>query len=102
MERKMIAKMRWDRERDKSKIRQHGTISYKKEQEKLMTEYRVKGAFFENIKDSGPAFTGFVEIDGVKTSIALWPKRSAAGANYLQCSEDKKIQNKKPSGGPVA
>ena len=55
-----------------------------------MTEYRVKGAFFENIKDSGPAFTGFVEIDGVKTSIALWPKRSAAGANYLQVSEDKK------------
>src|SRR6266576_1491170 len=59
-----------------------------------MTEYRIKGAFFENIKDSGPAFTGFVEIDGVKTSIALWPKRSAAGANYLQVSEDKK-QSKK-------
>ncbi len=67
-----------------------------------MTEYRVKGAFFENIKDSGPAFTGFVEIDGVKTSIALWPKRSAAGANYLQVSEDKK-QSKKAaasSGSP--
>ena len=55
-----------------------------------MTEYRIKGAFFENIKDSGPAFTGFVEIDGVKTQMALWPKTSAAGQNYLQVSEDKK------------
>src|SRR6266566_3490895 len=67
-----------------------------------MPDYRVKGAFFENIKDSGPAFTGFVEIDGVKTSIALWPKRSAAGANYLQVSEDKKGSKKdSPSGGGV-
>ncbi len=68
-----------------------------------MVEYRVKGAFFENIKDSGPAFTGFVEIDGVKTSIALWPKRSAAGANYLQVSEDKKGKKDAPppsSGSP--
>jgi len=65
-----------------------------------MTEYRIKGAFFENIKDSGPAFTGFVEIDGVKTSIALWPKRSAAGANYLQVSEDKK-QAKKAAASPA-
>ena len=64
-----------------------------------MTEYRIKGAFFENIKDSGPAFTGFVEIDGVKTSIALWPKRSAAGQNYLQVSEDKK-QAKKATASP--
>ena len=56
----------------------------------MMTEYRIKGAFFENIKDSGPAFTGFVEIDGVKTQMALWPKTSAAGQNYLQVSEDKK------------
>jgi hypothetical protein len=55
-----------------------------------MPDYRVKGAFFENVKDSGPAFTGFVEIDGTKTMIALWPKTSAAGANYLQVSEDKK------------
>jgi hypothetical protein len=59
-----------------------------------MTEYRVKGAFFENPKDSGPAFTGFVEIDGVKTPMALWPKRSAAGANYLQVSEDKRQAQK--------
>lgn len=55
-----------------------------------MTEYRVKGALFENVKDSGPAFTGFVEIDGTKTMLALWPKTSASGQNYLQVSEDKK------------
>lgn len=55
-----------------------------------MVEYRVKGAFFENTKDTGPAFTGFVEIDGVKTPMALWPKTSAKGENYLQVSEDKK------------
>jgi len=55
-----------------------------------MPEYRVSGAFFENEKDSGPAFTGFVEIEGVKTAIALWPKTSKAGKNYLQVSEDKK------------
>lgn len=55
-----------------------------------MPEYRIKGAFFENEKDVGPAFTGFVEIDGVKTLMALWPKTSAAGKNYLQVSEDKK------------
>jgi hypothetical protein len=55
-----------------------------------MNDYRIKGAFFENVKDTGPAFTGFVEIDGVKTSIALWPKTSAKGQNYLQVAEDKK------------
>lgn len=64
-----------------------------------MTEYRVKGALFENIKDSGPAFTGFVEIDGVKTSLALWPKTSAKGDRYLQVSEDKK---KKTNPAPSA
>lgn len=58
-----------------------------------MTEYRVKGALFENTK-GGPAFTGFVEIDGVKTMLALWPKVSAAGNDYLQVSEDKKQQQK--------
>ena len=62
-----------------------------------MVEYRVKGALFENTKDSGPAFTGFVEIDGVKTSLALWPKTSAKGENYLQVSEDKK--RAAPAGG---
>jgi len=68
-----------------------------------MQDYRVKGAFFENIKDSGPAFTGFVEIDGVKTMIALWPKTSAKGDNYLQVSEDKKQAKKTaaPSGSPL-
>jgi hypothetical protein len=66
-----------------------------------MTEYRVKGAFFENIKDSGPAFTGFVEIDGTKTMIALWPKTSAAGANYLQVSEDKKKAGAATPAGPM-
>jgi hypothetical protein len=55
-----------------------------------MVDFRVKGAFFENLKDTGPAFTGFVEIDGVKTQIALWPKTSAKGQNYLQVAEEKK------------
>lgn len=57
-----------------------------------MVEYRVKGAMFANTKERGPAFSGFVEIDGVKTNIALWPKRSAAGADYLQVSENKKME----------
>ena len=55
-----------------------------------MNEYRIRGAFFENPKDTGPAMTGFVEIDGVKTHLALWPKVSAKGQNYMQVSEDKK------------
>ena len=54
-----------------------------------MVEYRVKGAFFENDKASGPRYTGFVEIDGVRTNIALWPKVSAKGDDYLQVSEKK-------------
>lgn len=60
--------------------------------------FRVSGAFFENKKDTGPAFSGFVEIDGVKTNITLWPKTSKAGQNYLQVSEDKKPRT--TSGGP--
>ncbi len=60
-------------------------------------KYRVSGAFFENTK-GGPAFSGFVEIDGVKTYLALWPKTSAAGNNYLQVSEDKKAPGAKPQG----
>lgn len=62
-----------------------------------MVDYRIKGAFFENEKEVGPAFTGFVEIDGVKTMMALWPKTSAAGKNYLQVSEDKKKGGTKPA-----
>jgi hypothetical protein len=54
--------------------------------------YRVRGALFENERDTGPAFTGFVEIDGVKTAVALWPKTSAKGQNYLQVAENKKRQ----------
>lgn len=64
-----------------------------------MQNYRVKGAFFENIRDTGPAFTGFIEIDGVKTQIALWPKTSAKGQNYLQVAEDKR---KDPNAGASA
>jgi len=86
-----VSKLRWDLERDRRKKLQRGSISIEQEN-KAMTEYRIKGAFFENIKDSGPAFTGFVEIDGVKTQMALWPKTSAAGQNYLQVSEDKKAK----------
>ena len=58
----------------------------------MPNQYRVKGAFFENDKPNGPAFTGFVEIDGVKTHIALWPKTSQSGTNYFQVSEDKRKQ----------
>jgi hypothetical protein len=65
-----------------------------------MVEYRVKGAFFENEKDAGPAFTGFVEIDNVKTYVALWPKTSKAGANYLQVSEDRKKTTPQTSAQP--
>lgn len=64
----------------------------------MQNKYRISGALFENKKDKGPAFTGTIEIDGVKHAIALWPKTSAAGNNYLQCSEDKK--KAAPSGGP--
>lgn len=59
-------------------------------------KFRVSGALFENDK-GGPAFTGFVEIDGVKTNIALWPKRSAKGNDYLQVSEDMKKSVQAPS-----
>jgi hypothetical protein len=67
-----------------------------------MPEYRIKGALFENERDSGPAFTGFVEIDGVKSMIALWPKVSAKGARYLQVSEDKKKANATSSTPPAS
>lgn len=63
----------------------------------MQSKYRISGALFENQKDRGPAFTGIIEIDGVKHSIALWPKTSAKGMNYLQCSEDKK--KPVPTGG---
>jgi len=61
----------------------------------MNNNYRVRGAFFENMKPTGPAFTGFVEIDGVRTEIALWPKTSQKGTNYFQVSEDK--GKKKPA-----
>ena len=65
-----------------------------------MNEYRIRGAFFENPKDTGPAMTGFVEIDGVKTYLALWPKVSAKGQNYMGVSEDKKAQPAKQQQQP--
>ena len=73
----------------------------------MNNNYRVKGAFFENMKPTGPAFTGFVELDPayfqslisaggpVKIEIALWPKTSQKGTNYFQVSEDK--GKKKPA-----
>lgn len=57
-------------------------------------KYRVNGAIFQNNKPNGPMYSGVVEIDGVKTYIALWEKRSAAGNDYLQISEDKKAADK--------
>lgn len=51
-------------------------------------QYRVSGAIFQ--KDRGPAFSGFVEIDGVKTYISLWEKVSGSGTTYWQVSEDRK------------
>ena len=57
-------------------------------------KYRVSGAMFPNDKPNGPVFSGFVEIDGVKTHIALWEKQSKAGNDYLQVSEDKRAAEK--------
>lgn len=51
-------------------------------------QYRVSGALFQ--RDRGPAFSGFVEIDGVKTYISLWEKVSGSGTTYWQVSEDRK------------
>jgi hypothetical protein len=59
-----------------------------------MPEYRVSGALFEVDRQGGPAFTGFIEINGEKTMLALWPKTSAKGQNYFQISEDKKRVDK--------
>jgi hypothetical protein len=66
-------------------------------------EYRVKGALFENTKNkgNGPLYTGFVEIDGVKTNISLWAKRSAKGDDYIQISEDRKLESKASSRPPA-
>jgi hypothetical protein len=55
-------------------------------------QYRVGGAIFKSTKSAGPEFTGFVEIDGVKTNIALWPKRSAKGQDYWQVGENKMLE----------
>src|SRR6516162_4532497 len=49
---------------------------------------RVGGALFERQNPNGPAFSGFVEIDGVKTHIALWSNTSKAGQPYLGVTED--------------
>lgn len=67
-------------------------------------KYRVSGAFFEKGHPNGPAFSGFVEIDGVKTHIALWPETSKSGMNYLSVREDKRknqAQGAAPQGGPA-
>lgn len=68
---------------------------------------RVAGAIFQNTSGRGPEYTGVVEIDGVKTQIALWPKVSQGGKNYLQISEDRKRPQgagpgaPRPSGSPM-
>lgn len=62
---------------------------------------RVSGAVFESRHPTGPKFSGFIEIDGVKTFICLWDKVSAKGNDYLQISEDKKkIAQNDISGAP--
>ena len=63
-----------------------------------MTQYRISGALFENKRDKGPRFSGVIEIDGKKEQIALWPKISAKGHEYLSVSEDKKKDA--AAGGP--
>jgi hypothetical protein len=69
-------------------------------------KYRVNGALFENENPNGPAFRGFIEIDGKKEQIALWPRTSNAGKNYLSIAEEKKMQkpaapaSKSPFGRP--
>ena len=65
-------------------------------------QYRVSGAMFKNTRGAGPEYTGFVEIDGVKTNIALWPKRSAKGDDYLQVGENKPKEGyAAPPGNPA-
>lgn len=51
---------------------------------------RVSGAIFKNKSGRGPEYTGVIEIDGKKEQIALWPKTSQAGKDYLQIAEDRK------------
>lgn len=54
---------------------------------------KISGAIFPSQYQNGPAYTGILEVDGVKYKIALWSKTSAGGKQYLQISEDKKSKN---------
>lgn len=51
---------------------------------------RVTGALFERDNPNGPALSGFIEIEGVKTYIAIWPRTSKAGQGYYGIDEDKR------------
>ena len=52
-------------------------------------KYRVSGALFENERQTGPLYSGFIEIDGVKTQISVWPRTANSGKNFLSISEEK-------------
>src|SRR6516225_2553783 len=54
------------------------------------TPKRVTGALFERDNPNGPALSGFIEIEGVKTYIAIWPRTSKAGQGYYGIDEDKR------------
>lgn len=62
---------------------------------------KISGALFEkqNASPNAPAFTGFIEIEGVKHNIVLWHKTSGKGLPYLQVAEDKRKNEQEASGG---
>lgn len=63
-----------------------------------MAQYRVSGVLFKNT-GNGPAFTGEIEIEGVKYPLAIWEKTSAKGNTYYQISEDKRPGTKQHGAG---
>ncbi len=64
-------------------------------------QYRISGAIFKNESGRGPEMSGFIEIEGKKENISLWPKRSAKGQDYWQVSENKMQDKNQPSPAPA-
>ena len=66
-----------------------------------MDKYRIKGAFFGEHQKHRSSIYWICRNRRVKTLMALWPKTSAKGDNYLQVSEDKK-KAMQPASAPPA
>jgi len=64
--------------------------------------YRVSGALFYKEITNGPALAGTIEIEGQKYNISCWPKKSKAGNDYLQISEDKRSDKQTTGGNAMA